>query len=98
MASAVTAGTIALGRPIGINLSHASEILRVANMILYRHHDHELGEKMFLLEACLELSRMYPQRDYYGEVHKALADLTATVRFHLSSERNSVACLFWRLS
>jgi hypothetical protein len=77
------------------DLSHVSEVLEVAHSVLQR--DQVLTEKTLVLQEYLEISKMYPERDYREGFSKALADLTAAVHLHLNAELAAIGTLFRRL-
>jgi hypothetical protein len=98
MATTAKPASISTANAPTLDTSHVSEVLEVADSILRRHQDAELAQKMFVMRGYLEMSRMYPERDYNEALHKALADLTAVVHLHLNAELQAIANLFGGLS
>ena len=98
MATAAEPAAISTAKGQTFDASHASEVLGVANSILRRHRDVRLVQKIFVMQGYLEMSQMYPKRDYNEALRKAFADLTAVVHLQLNTELQAVAGLFWKLS
>ena len=63
--------------------SHVTEILELARTVLCRNRDHDLAQKIMVLQGYLELSRMNPDRSYDDPIRKAFHKLLrALVDFH----------------
>ena len=72
-----------------VEMNQVTEILELAHMILRRHRDHDLAQKIMTLQGYLELTRLYPDRSYDDVIPKAFDELlTALVDFHLNGEDN----------
>jgi len=69
-----------------VDMSHVTEILEVAHKILRRNRDHDLVQKIMILQSYVELSRMNPERNYDHSIRKAFADLTMLVNNQLKGE------------
>ena len=70
-----------------IDKSRVTEILELARTILRRHRNHDLAQKIMVLQGYLELSRMKPDRRYDDLIRKAFHKLlTALVDFHLNEK------------
>jgi len=67
-------------------MSHVTEILEVAHSILRRTGNHDLVQKIMILEGYLDLRQMNPDRTYDDIIQKALDDLTALVHLLLEGE------------
>jgi hypothetical protein len=63
----------------GMDLSHATEILEVAQALVLRTRDKDLVQKMAVLKSYLGLSRVYHGGDYDNGFQNALSDLTDAV-------------------
>jgi len=61
-----------------MDLSHATEILEVAQALVLRTRD-KLVQKMAVLKSYLGLSRVYRGGDYDNGFQNALSDLTDAV-------------------
>jgi len=70
----------------GMDLSHATEILEVAEALYERTKDDALMQKMAVLKSYLGLGQVYRGGDYDDGFHTALADLTDTVHSHLLAQ------------
>jgi hypothetical protein len=70
----------------GMDLSHATEILEVAQALFQRTHDEALPQKMAVLKSYLGLSRVYRGGDYDAGFQNALANLTDAVHSHLLAQ------------
>jgi hypothetical protein len=84
--------------PAPIDLSHISEILEVAHIILQRRRDQDLAQKTFTVQEYLEISKRHAEWDYNELLHKALADLTSTLHLRLNAELQVISSLLARLS
>ena len=74
-----------LARPT-IDISQVTEILEVAHNMLRHNRDHDLIQKIMILQGYVELSRMNPERSYDHNIRKAFADLTMLVNNQLKGE------------
>jgi len=63
-----------------IDISHVTEILEVAHKMLRHNRDHDLIQKIMILEGYVELKGINPDRTYDNMIRKALDDLTALVQ------------------
>ena len=72
-----------------IDLVRVIDILELARTTLRHHRDHDLAQKIMVLQGYLELSRINPDRSYDDVIRKAFGKLlTALVDFHLKGEIN----------
>ena len=70
----------------GMDLSHATGILEVAQALFQRTKDETLTHKMAVLKSYLGLGRVYRGGDYDEGFQNALADLTEAVHSHLLAQ------------
>jgi hypothetical protein len=72
--------------------SHVMEILELARTVLRRHCDHDLAQRIMVLQGYLELSRVNPNRGYHDLIiQKAFGKLlTALVDFDLNERSGAV--------
>ena len=70
----------------GMDLSHATGILEVAQALYQRTRDEALPHKMAVLKSYLRLRRLYRGGDYDEGFQSALADLTEAVHSHLLAQ------------
>ena len=70
-----------LARPT-VNLSLVTEILEIAHKLLRHNRDHNLVQKIMVLQAHAELKGMNPDRTYDERIRQAFDQLTA--RVHLN--------------
>jgi CRISPR/Cas system endoribonuclease Cas6 (RAMP superfamily) len=70
----------------GMDLSHATGILEVAQALFQRTKDKALPQKIAVLKSYLGLGRVYSGGDYDEGFQNALADLTDAVHSHLLAQ------------
>ena len=70
----------------GMDLSHGTGILEVAQALYQHSHDQALKQKMAVLKSYLGLSRVYRGGDYDEGFQNALAELTDAVHSHLLAQ------------
>ena len=69
-----------------VDMSRVTEILEVARTILRHNRDHDLVQRVFVLQGYVQLSRMHPDRNYDDFIGRALDELTAQVHSYLHGE------------
>lgn len=70
----------------GMDLSHGTGILEVAQALYQRTKDEALTHKMAVLKSYLGLGRSYRGGDYDQGFQSALANLTDAVHSHLLAQ------------
>ena len=70
----------------GMDLSHATGIVEVAQALYQRTNDQALMQKMVVLNSYLGLGQVYCGGDYDNGFQTALADLTDGVHSHLLAQ------------
>jgi hypothetical protein len=71
--------------PVG-EVLRALGVLAVARTIMSYNDDQELIEKVAVLQEYVELSRMFPGRDYGVVLRKAISEVVAEVQWALKCE------------
>jgi hypothetical protein len=70
----------------GMDLSHATGVLEVAQSLYQQTKDEALTHKMAVLKSYLGLGRVYRGGEYDEGFQNALADLTEAVHSHLLAQ------------
>jgi hypothetical protein len=61
-------------------------VLAVARTIMSYNDDQDLIEKVAVLQEYVELSRMFPDRDYTVVIRKAISQVVGEIQWALKSE------------